>query len=92
MAQWSMFFPSPPQPRPAKVQRSPIFARLQRAGAVAVTDDGKPILSDGIMRETLRLAAEINLPVIQHAEDTRETETRLDERGANRIPPWDCAE
>ncbi len=50
------------------------FRALQRAGAVAVSDDGKPILSDGIMRETLRLAAEINLPVIQHAEDTRETE------------------
>ena len=50
------------------------FGALQRAGAVAVTDDGKPILADGIMRETLRLAAETNLPVIQHAEDTRETE------------------
>jgi dihydroorotase len=50
------------------------FRAMQRTGAVAVTDDGKPILSDGIMRETLRLAAEINLPVIQHAEDTRETE------------------
>jgi dihydroorotase len=50
------------------------FGALQRAGAVAVTDDGKPILGEGIMRETLRLAAEINLPVIQHAEDTRETE------------------
>ncbi len=35
------------------------FRALQRAGAVAVTDDGKPILNDGIMRETLRLAAEI---------------------------------
>ncbi len=50
------------------------FRALQRTGAVAVSDDGKPILADGIMRETLRLAAEINLPVIQHAEDTRETE------------------
>src|SRR2546426_9119369 len=50
------------------------FRGLQRAGAVAVTDDGKPILSDDIMRETLRTAAEINLPVIQHAEDTRMTE------------------
>src|SRR6476661_5534836 len=50
------------------------FRGLQRAGAVAVTDDGKPILSDDIMRETLRVAAEINLPVIQHAEDTRMTE------------------
>jgi dihydroorotase len=50
------------------------FRALQRAGAVAVTDDGKPILDDQIMRETLRVAAELNLPVIQHAEDTRLTE------------------
>ena len=51
------------------------FRALQRAGAVAVSDDGRPILNDAIMRETLRLAAEINLPVIQHAEDTRMTES-----------------
>jgi dihydroorotase len=50
------------------------FRALQRAGAVAVTDDGKPILSELMMREALRLASEINLPVIQHAEDTRVTE------------------
>jgi dihydroorotase len=50
------------------------FRALQRAGAVAITDDGKPILNDEIMRETLRIAAELNLPVIQHAEDTRVTE------------------
>ncbi len=50
------------------------FAALQKAGAVAVTDDGKPILSDDIMRDTLRIAAQLNLPVIQHAEDTRQTE------------------
>ncbi len=50
------------------------FRGLQRAGAVAVTDDGKPILNDTVMRDTLRLSSEINLPVIQHAEDTRITE------------------
>src|SRR5206468_766056 len=50
------------------------FRGLQRAGAVAVTDDGKPILNDTVMRDTLRLSSEINLPVIQHAEDTRMTE------------------
>src|SRR4029077_16490096 len=32
------------------------FRGLQRAGAVAVTDDGKPILGDTVMRETLRLS------------------------------------
>ena len=50
------------------------FAALQRAGAVAVTDDGKPILDDEIMRTALQLGAELNLPVVQHAEDTRVTE------------------
>jgi len=50
------------------------FRALQRAGAVAISDDGRPILNEAIMRETLRLAAEIGLPVIQHAEDTRVTE------------------
>lgn len=50
------------------------FAALQRAGAVAVTDDGKPILEDDTMRMALRLGAELSLPVVQHAEDTRMTE------------------
>src|SRR5205807_4471638 len=50
------------------------FAALQRAGAVAVTDDGKPILEDDTMRMALRLGAALNLPVVQHAEDTRLTE------------------
>ena len=50
------------------------FRAVQRAGAVAVTDDGKPILDDDVMRMALRLGAELNLPVVQHAEDTRVTE------------------
>lgn len=49
------------------------FAALQRAGAVAVTDDGKPILNDDVMREALRRSAELALTVVQHAEDTRLT-------------------
>jgi dihydroorotase len=49
------------------------FRALQRAGAVAVSDDGKPILSETTMRDALRTSAEINFPVIQHAEDTRVT-------------------
>jgi dihydroorotase len=50
------------------------FASLKRAGAVALSDDGKPILDDKIMRETLVAAAAQNLLVIQHAEDCRMTE------------------
>ena len=51
------------------------FAALRRAGAVGVTDDGKPILDDEIMRGALLLGADLNLPVVQHAEDTRITES-----------------
>src|SRR6202162_3460639 len=40
------------------------FAALQRAGAVAVHDDGKPILDDEIMRAAMQLGAELNLPVV----------------------------
>ncbi|HJT72049.1 MAG TPA: dihydroorotase, partial [Terriglobales bacterium] len=50
------------------------FRALQRAGAVAVTDDGKPILSETTMRDAMRTSAEINFPVVQHAEDTRMTQ------------------
>jgi len=49
------------------------FATLKRAGAVAVTDDGKPILDDKVMRQALIAAAALNMPVIQHAEDCRMT-------------------
>ncbi|MGH9588852.1 MAG: dihydroorotase [Terracidiphilus sp.] len=50
------------------------YAALKSAGAVAVTDDGRPILKDGTMREALAAAARVGLTVIQHAEDTRHTQ------------------
>jgi dihydroorotase len=50
------------------------FGALQTAGAIAVTDDGKPILDDTVMREALILGGELNFAVVQHAEDTRMTE------------------
>ncbi|HYL95021.1 MAG TPA: dihydroorotase [Terriglobales bacterium] len=49
------------------------FRSLQGAGAVAFTDDGKPVLNPGLMQEALRLSAELHVPLIQHAEDTRHT-------------------
>jgi dihydroorotase len=49
------------------------YEALRDAGAVAVSDDGKPILGDEIMRAVLRAATAAGLPVIQHAEDTRIT-------------------
>ena len=49
------------------------FFALQRAGAVAFTDDGRPILDDRLMREALSLGARLKVPIVQHAEDTRIT-------------------
>jgi dihydroorotase len=49
------------------------FAALKKAGAVAVSDDGKPVLDDRLMRDALRAAAKLKVPVVQHAEDTRMT-------------------
>ncbi len=51
------------------------YAALKSAGAVAVSDDGLPILKDSVMREALASAARVGLTVIQHAEDTRQTQT-----------------
>jgi dihydroorotase len=67
-------FPIAAATRASRGQNLTDFAALQRAGAVAVTDDGKPILDDEIMRAALQLGAELNFPVVQHAEDTRLTE------------------
>lgn len=49
------------------------FEALRAAGAVGFTDDGKPILEDHIMRAALVAAARAEVPVSQHAEDTRLT-------------------
>ena len=49
------------------------FAALKDGGAIAVSDDGKPVLDDAVMYDALRTAAALGLPVVQHAEDTRLT-------------------
>jgi dihydroorotase len=49
------------------------FDALRAAGAVGFTDDGKPVLGDDIMRAALVAAARAEVPVSQHAEDTRLT-------------------
>lgn len=67
-------FPIAAATRGSKGEALNDFAALKAAGAVAVTDDGHPILKDNIMRETLAAAARVGLSVIQHAEDTRMTQ------------------
>jgi dihydroorotase len=67
-------FPIAAATRGSKGETINDYAALKSAGAVAVTDDGSPILKDSIMRETLAAAARVGLSVIQHAEDTRLTQ------------------
>lgn len=67
-------FPIAAATRGSKGETLSDYAALKSAGAVAVTDDGKPILKDSMMREALAAAARVGLTVIQHAEDTRMTQ------------------
>lgn len=45
------------------------FEDLVNAGAVAFTDDGKPVRNAEIMRRALELTKPLGVPLIQHAED-----------------------
>ena len=45
------------------------FADLKAGGAIAVSDDGHPVMNDRLMREALRAAQEYDLRVISHCEN-----------------------
>ena len=49
-------------------QLTPALA-LKRAGAVALSDDGRPIMSAAIMRHALEYARHAGLPIVCHEED-----------------------
>jgi len=66
-------FPVAAATRGSKGEAINDYAAMKSAGAVAVSDDGHPILKDSVMREALAAAARVGLTVIQHAEDTRLT-------------------
>lgn len=45
------------------------MGEMKAAGAVAVSDDGRPVPNAGIMRRAMQYAKDFNLPVIDHCED-----------------------
>lgn len=45
------------------------FDALKEAGAVAFSDDGRPVPTAGLMMEAMRRAAGLNLKVLSHCED-----------------------
>jgi dihydroorotase len=46
------------------------FGEMKQAGAVAVTDDGKPVIDSQLMRRALEYASSHNIMVISHSEDS----------------------
>ncbi|MBL0388762.1 dihydroorotase [Tumebacillus sp. ITR2] len=45
------------------------IAALRAAGAVGITDDGVGVQSSSLMREAMRIAASLDVPVVIHSED-----------------------
>src|ERR671916_2923459 len=45
------------------------MGEMRRAGIVAVTDDGQPVPTPGMMRRAMEYARGFDLPVIDHCED-----------------------
>src|SRR6516162_11887701 len=42
---------------------------MRAAGAVAISDDGQPVMNARVMRRAMEFAKAYELPIIQHCED-----------------------
>ena len=47
------------------------FAELKKAGVAALSDDGSPVENSSLMKEALKKAAKLGLPITSHAEDLK---------------------
>jgi dihydroorotase len=45
------------------------IASMKKAGIVAISDDGRPVMNARVTRRAMELARSLNLPLIQHCED-----------------------
>ncbi len=52
-----------------KGERLTLIGEMVEAGAVAITDDGRPVADAGLMRLALEYARTFGIPVAQHCED-----------------------
>jgi dihydroorotase len=55
--------------RGSKGEQLADIAELRRAGCVAISDDGRPVVTALLMRRALEYAAMFGMPVIDHCED-----------------------
>ena len=68
-AGWARVYPIAAVSRRLEGRELTEFGAQRRSGAVAVSDDGRPVWSAALMRQALRYARHFDLPVIQHAEE-----------------------
>ena len=59
------------------------MGELVKGGAVAFTDDGKPVLSSILMRRALEYSRMFNVPILSHAEDKILADDGLMNEGLN---------
>src|SRR4029078_342717 len=59
------------------------MSELKAAGALAFSDDGKPVFNSALMREAMERARSLDLPIIDHCEDPY-----LFQGGAMNEGPW----
>lgn len=45
------------------------LAGMRAAGAVAFSDDGRPVMNSGLMRQAMETAAALGVPIVDHCED-----------------------
>lgn len=55
---------------------------MKRAGIVAISDDGKPVMNARVAREAMERAAALDLPLIEHCEDLDLSEGGVMHEGA----------
>jgi len=70
------------------------FSRLSDAGAVAVSDDGKPVWNENVMREALTAARELGKAISVHEEVPEIVAAGVANEGENArllgLPEWPC--
>ena len=59
------------------------IGELKYAGAVAISDDGKPVNSAGLMKKAMIYSSMFNIPVISHCEDLSLAEDGVMNEGYN---------
>jgi dihydroorotase len=68
-AQLANVFPVGAITQGSKGEQLAEIGEMKRAGIVAISDDGKPVLNSGMMRRAMEYAADFDLTVVDHCED-----------------------